>query len=128
MPHTLERSTNSKTRALTGALTHYARDTSPTARSAVCRSRAARQLGNMGESDYEEADDFDDEGAAVRISLISAPTHPTLRHRASLPLQALAEEDDDRPAAKMQKVAPPQQAYRGPLAHQVPPPPLCHGA
>ena len=35
MPHTLERSTSSKTRALTGALTHYARDTSPTTRSAV---------------------------------------------------------------------------------------------
>ena len=30
----------------------------------------------MGESDYEEADDFDDEGAAVRISLVSAPLVP----------------------------------------------------
>jgi hypothetical protein len=56
------------------------------------------------------------------------PSHPTPRHQTSLPLQALADEEDDRPAAKMQKVAPPQQGYRGPLAHQVSPAPPCHGA
>ena len=50
-----------------------------------------------------------------------APHSPVTKPRCRGVLQALAEEDDDRPAAKMQKVAPPQQKYRGPLAHQVPP-------
>ena len=69
----------------------------------VCRVRAgAGEDAKMGESDYEEADDdFDDEGAAVRIPWSAphsphSPTKPRCRCRRSLRRRRIARQPRSR--------------------------------